>query len=371
MQTNERLACHHGAELCISDFRHKQGNFAQRCGGATSEQKRKSNSVREKPLPFQQAIDSSQLDEDSFSSSEALLPALVHVPRVAATDSTVLITGEIGTGTELVARAIHRLSYRSPQEFVRANCAAIPPERIASKLLGRQKGSRSQATQPRPGRFQLAEGGTIFLEGIGELSAESQLALLRVLQEIESEPAGGDDSIRSDVRQIAATHRDLGAATANGTFRSDLFCRLNVFPIKVPPLRERKEYIPMLAWYFLTHYAGTAGKKLPSLTGSVMDLLQSYPWPRNTRELQRVMERFVNLCEAKSFSVDAKCIPWESISARTFVRAESRELLPNEKELPEDALMEMQRNSLAGNLESPGMRNHWEYMNGEVCRRRS
>jgi formate hydrogenlyase transcriptional activator len=187
----------------------------------------------------------------------------------------------------------------------------------------------------------LAEGGTIFLEGIGKLSAESQLALLRVLQEIESESACEDDSIRSDVRLIAATHRDLEAATGNGTFRGDLFDRLIGIPIKVPPLRERKEYIPMLAWYFLTHYAGTAGKKLPSLTGSVMDLLQSYPWPGNMRELQRVMERFVNLCEAKSFSVDAKCIPWESISARTSVRVEFGELLPSEKELLEDALMEM------------------------------
>jgi len=341
MQTNERFAFRHGAGLCMSDFRHKRGHFAQRCGRATSEQKRKSNSVREEPLPFQQDIASSHLDEDIFSSSEALLPALVCVPRVAATDCTVLITGEIGTGTELVAKAIHRLSYRSPQAFVRANCAAIPPERIASELLGRQKGSRSQGTEPRPGCFQLAEGGTIFLEGIGKLSAESQLALLRVLQEIESESACEDDSIRSDVRLIAATHRDLEAATGNGTFRGDLFDRLIGIPIKVPPLRERKEYIPMLAWYFLTHYAGTAGKKLPSLTGSVMDLLQSYPWPGNMRELQRVMERFVNLCEAKSFSVDAKCIPWESISARTSVRVEFGELLPSEKELLEDALMEM------------------------------
>jgi DNA-binding NtrC family response regulator len=306
MQTNERLACHHGAELCISDFRHKQGNFAQRCGGATSEQKRKSNSVREKPLPFQQAIDSSQLDEDSFSSSEALLPALVYVPRVAATDCTVLITGEMGTGTELVARAIHRLSHRSPQAFVRVNCAAIPPERMASELLGRQKDSRSQATQPRPGRFQLAEGGTIFLEGIADLSAQAQLSLLRVLQEIESEPAG-------NVRLIAATIRDLPAATANGTFRSDLFDRLNGIPIKLPPLRERKEDIPMLVRYFLTRYAGRAGKKLPSLTRPAMDLLQSYPWPGNMRELQRVMERFVSFREAESFSVAAKCISGESI----------------------------------------------------------
>ena len=353
LQTNKQLKCRHTAELfCISDFWHKQGNVAGRSGRATGAQKRTSNNVREEPLHLQQYIDSSQLDEDIFGSSEALLPALVYVPNLAATDCTVLITGETGTGTELVARAIHRLSYRSPQAFVRVNCAAIPPERISSELLGRQKGSRSQATQPRPGRFQLAEGGTILLEGLGNLSAEAQLALLRVLQEIESQPTGCDDSIRSDVRLIATTNRDLRAALADGTFRSDLFDRLNGFPIKISPLRERKEDIPMLARYFLNRYAGRVDKTFPSLSKSAMDLLQSYPWPGNMRELQRVMERFVSLCEAESFSVAAKCIPRESISAS--IRSVSGELVPNENEFLEDALMECLRNSLAGNLESFG-----------------
>jgi transcriptional regulator with GAF, ATPase, and Fis domain len=258
----------------------------------------------------------------------------VHVPRVAATDCAVLITGEIGTGTELVAGAIHRLSHRSPQAFVRTNCAAIPPERIASELLGRQKGSRSQATQPRPGRFHLAEGRTIFWEGIGDLSAKAQLSLLRVLQEIEAEPAGG-------ARLIAATNRDLAAATANGSFRRDLFDRLNGISIKIPPLRERKEDIPMLARYFLTRYAGRAGRRLPSLTRPAVDLLQSYPWPGNMRELQRVMELFVSLYEGESCAVAAKCIPRESLSARTYVRSLSGELVPNEKKFLEDLLIEM------------------------------
>jgi DNA-binding NtrC family response regulator len=255
--------------------------------------------MEEQAPPFQRDIDSSQLDEDILSSSEALLPALAYVPRVAATDCTVLITGETGTGTELVASAIHRLSHRSPQAFVRANCAAIPPEQIASELLGLQKDSRSQATQPRPGRFQLAGWGTIFLEGIADLSAQAQLSLLRVLQQIESEPA-------ADVRLIAATSRDLANGTANGTFRRDLFDRLNGISIKVPPLRERKEDIPMLARYFLTRYAGRTGKKLPSLTRPVIDLLQSYPWPGNMREFQRVMKRFVSFCEAETFSIASK-----------------------------------------------------------------
>ena len=373
LQANKQLECRHTAELfCISDFWHKQGNVAGRSGRATGAQKRNSNNVREEPLHLQQYIDSSQLDEDIFGSSEALLPALVYVPNLAATDCTVLITGETGTGTELVARAIHRLSYRSPRAFVRVNCAAIPPERISSELLGRQKGSRSQATQLRPGRFQLAEGGTILLEGLGNLSAEAQLALLRVLQEIDSQPTGCDDSIRSDVRLIATTHRDLRAAVADGTFRSDLFDRLNGFPIKIPPLRERKEDIPMLARYFLTRYAGRAGRKLPSLTRPAMDLLKSYPWPGNMRELQRVMERFVSLCEAESFSVAAKCIPRESISARTSVRSVSGELVPDEKELLEAALMEMLAElpgSESGVIWDGGsIGEKREYVNGEVRR---
>jgi transcriptional regulator with GAF, ATPase, and Fis domain len=374
LQTNRQLECRHTAELfCISDFWHKQGNLAGRSGRATGALKRNSNNVREEPLHRQQPIDSSQLDEDIFSSSEALLPPLVHVPVVAATDCTVLITGEIGTGTELVARAIHRLSHRSSQAFVRANCSAIPPERIASELLGRQKGSRSQATQPRPGRFQLVEGGTILLEGLGSLSAEAQLALLRVLQEIESQPTGCDDSIRSDVRLIATTNRDLRAAVADGTFRSDLFDRLNGFTIKIPPLRERKADIPMLARYFLNRYAARADKTFPSLTRSAMDLLQSYPWPGNMRELQRVMERFVSLCEAESFSVAAKCIPRESISERTSIRSVSGEVVPNEKKFLEDALMEMLA-ELPGwesgvSWDEGNIGNGREDMNGEVCRR--
>jgi formate hydrogenlyase transcriptional activator len=292
-------------------------------------------------LHLQQDLDSSQLDEKIFSSSEALQRALAHVPNIAATDCTVLITGEIGTGTELVARAIHKFSRRSPRAFVRVNCAAIPPHLLASELFGLQEGNQSPVTQPRPGRFQLAEGGTIFLEGIGELSPETQYALLGVLQEIESGPVAGDHSIRPDVRLIAATNRDLRAATANGTFRRDLFHRLNPFSITVPSLRERKKDIPVLAQYFLAHYASRAGMRLPSLDGPAMALLSAYPWPGNMRELQRVIERFVALWEAGSFSIAAKVIPWEPISARTSVRSKSRELIPREKELIEPALMEM------------------------------
>lgn len=362
MHTDTQLECRHTAKLvCISDFRHKQGDAAARSSIATGAQDRNSNNFREEPTHLQHPIDSSQLDEELFGSSEMLLPALVNVPNLAATDCTVLITGEAGTGTELVAKAIHRLSYRSPRAFVRVNCATVPPQLIASEQFGRQKGSWSQATQPRPDRFQLAKGGTIFLEGLGNLSAKAQFALLQFLQEIESQFTD-DDSTQSNVRLIAATNRDLQAAVADGTFRSDLFDRLNGFPIKVPSLRERTEDIPMLAGYFLSRYARRAGKSLPGLSGPALHLLRSHPWQGNMRELQRVMERFVNLCETETLLTVEK-----SISARTFVRPVFRELRPSGKEFIEDRLMECLRYSLA--LESDvswnrqSVENNREYVN--------
>jgi formate hydrogenlyase transcriptional activator len=317
-------------------------------------QDRNSNNFREDPSHLQHPIDSSKLDEEIFGSSEMLLPALAMVPNLAATDCTVLITGEAGTGTELVAKAIHRLSNRSPREFVRVNCAAVPPQLIASEQFGRQKGSWSQATQPRPDRFQLAKGGTIFLEGLGNLSARAQLALLQFLQEIEPQPTD-DELTQSNVRLIAATSRDLHAAVADGTFRSDLFDRLNGFPLKVPSLRERTEDIPMLAGYFLNRYARRAGKPLPHLSRPALHLLRSHLWPGNMRELQSVMERFVNLCETETFLVAAKGIHLESSAARTSISSISGELRPSEKEFLEHRLMECLRHSLALESESPGM----------------
>jgi DNA-binding NtrC family response regulator len=332
-QTKKQLASHPTAELfCISHFRHKQATVAGQYGPAAGEEKPEANYVQQEPPHFPQDIDSSQLDQDIFGSSEALLPALVHVPAATATDCTVLITGEIGTGTELVARAIHKLSHHSPRAFLRVGCEAIPPQLIAPELFGRQIGSWSQATQPRPGHFQLAEGRTIVLEGIEDLSAMAQLALLRILQEIEAERASVDHSIRSNVRLIAVANHDLRTAVFAGTFRSDLFHLLNVLPIKVLPLRERKKDIPVLAQYFLTRYAVRAGKKLPSLTPPDMDLLKSYPWPCNILELQCVMERFVDLYEAERLSTDAKLIPGEPISGV---------LISNQRKLLEVALMEM------------------------------
>jgi transcriptional regulator with GAF, ATPase, and Fis domain len=229
---------------------------------------------------------------------------LSRVSKVAATDSTVLITGETGTGKELVARAIHRRSRRSSYAFVSVNCAAIPRDLIASELFGHEKGSFTGATQRRLGRFELAERGTIFLDEVGELPAETQIALLRVLQEHEFERVGGTGSIRTDVRIIAATNRNLEAAIAAGMFRSDLFYRLNVFPIEVPPLRERREDILLLVEYFIDRYARKAGKSFQSVNKKSLDMLQSYPWPGNVRELQNVIERSVIVCETENFSVD-------------------------------------------------------------------
>jgi formate hydrogenlyase transcriptional activator len=236
--------------------------------------------------------------------SAALQHVLGLVGVVAPTDATVLITGETGTGKELVARAVHRRSRRSAQAFVNVNCAAIPRDLVASELFGHEKGAFTGATHRRLGRFELADGGTIFLDEVGELLPDTQAALLRVLQEREFERVGGGSPIRLDVRVVAATNRDLKAAVANGEFREDLFYRLNVFPIEVPPLRERKDDIPVLARHFVQHYADRAGKNIRLIDKKVLDLLQSYDWPGNIRELQNIIERSVILISGHVFSVD-------------------------------------------------------------------
>ena len=227
-----------------------------------------------------------------------------QVDKVAPTDSTVLILGETGTGKELIASAIHKRSKRSAKAFIRVNCAAIPPSLIASELFGHEKGAFTGALQRRAGRFESADGGTIFLDEIGELSPETQIALLRVLQEREFERVGSSQPISIDVRVLAATNRDLEAAVAAGTFRQDLFYRLNVFPIRVPSLRERKDDIPLLVEYLVERYAKRAGKRISHIKKKTLDLFQAYDWPGNIRELQNVVERAVILCDGETFSVD-------------------------------------------------------------------
>jgi PAS domain S-box-containing protein len=255
-------------------------------------------------IVLREEIDKTSMFEQIVGTSPSLRNVLSRVSKVAPTDSSVLITGETGTGKELVARAIHRRSRRSSSAFVSVNCAAIPRDLIASELFGHEKGAFTGATQRRLGRFELAEGGTIFLDEVGELPAETQIALLRVLQEHEFERVGAAGTIRTNVRVIAATNRDLEAAIAAGTFRSDLFYRLNVFPIEMPSLRERREDIPLLVEYFIDRFARQAGKSFQALNKKSLHLLQSYPWPGNIRELQNVIERSVIVCETEKFSVD-------------------------------------------------------------------
>jgi transcriptional regulator with GAF, ATPase, and Fis domain len=268
-----------------------------------------------------------------------LKAVLSSIVKVAPTDSTVLITGETGTGKELIARAIHKRSQRDGQAFISVNCAAIPASLIASELFGHEKGAFTGALQRRQGRFELANGGTIFLDEIGELPQETQIALLRVLQERQFERVGGSRAIPTDVRIIAATNRDLAAAIGSGTFRSDLFYRLNVFPIEVPPLRRRKDDIPMLVEYFVKRYAAKARKRISKIDKSTLELCQAYHWPGNIRELQNIVERSVILCSGDTLSIERA---W--LSSQTADRPESSALTNTlqsvEKELIEKALAE-------------------------------
>ncbi|HEX4169908.1 MAG TPA: sigma-54 dependent transcriptional regulator [Bryobacteraceae bacterium] len=253
--------------------------------------------------------------------SRSLIGVLNLIRKVAPTDSTVLIEGETGTGKELIARAIHKRSRRSGRAFVSVNCAALAPALISSELFGHEKGAFTGATQRRLGRFELADGGTIFLDEVGELPPDTQVALLRVLQEREFQRLGGAQSIPVDLRVIAATNRDLKAATASGTFRDDLFYRLNVFPIESPPLRERKDDILMLVQSFVQQYASQAGKNIPSIDTKTLELFQSYSWPGNIRELQNVIERSVILGSDDLFSVDEAWRPKDSAIAALNARS--------------------------------------------------
>ena len=289
---------------------------------------------------LREQIDQAFMFEEIVGSSPALKTVLSSIVKVAPTDSTVLITGETGTGKELIARAIHKNSERADKVFISVNCASIPSSLIASELFGHEKGAFTGALQRRQGRFELAHSGTIFLDEIGELPAETQIALLRVLQERQFERVGSSRVIPTDVRIIAATNRDLAAAIAAGSFRADLFYRLNVFPIHVPPLRNRKGDIPMLVEYFVKRYAEKARKQITKIDNNALKLCQSYPWPGNIRELQNIVERSVILCAGDTFWIDEA---W--LSSQNAPRPESsgpltQNLHSYEKQLVEAALAE-------------------------------
>jgi formate hydrogenlyase transcriptional activator len=316
-------------------------------GTDIEDRKQAEERMRNENIALREEIDRFSMYESIVGSSEALYGVLSQISKVAPTDSTVLISGETGTGKELIASAIHKRSKRSAKAFIRVNCAAIPPSLIASELFGHEKGAFTGAIQRRAGRFESADGGTIFLDEIGELSPEVQIALLRVLQEREFERVGSSQPISIDVRVLAATNRDLEAAVAAGTFRQDLFYRLNVFPIRVPSLRERKDDIPLLVEYLVERYAKRAGKRIRHIKKKTLDLFQAYDWPGNIRELQNVVERAVILCDGETFSVDATWLPRKSsqLSGRQVSRAgvladDKKEFAERERKAIETALAE-------------------------------
>jgi PAS domain S-box-containing protein len=317
-------------------IRDEQGKIIRWCGLRVDidDGKRAEERTYKENLVLREEIDKVSMFEEIVGTSPALQAVLARVTKVARTDSTVLITGETGTGKELIARAIHKRSLRAARAFVSVNCAAIPRDLIASELFGHEKGAFTGALQRRLGRFELADGGTLFLDEVGELPAETQVALLRVLQEREFERMGGGQPIRTDVRVITATNRDLPAAITAGTFRSDLFYRINVFPIEIPPLRERREDIRLLVEYFIDRYSSKAGKKIRRIDKKSLDRLQSYPWPGNIRELQNVIERSVIVCDTEDFSVDESWLSHE----RSTNRPLSDEIVAQEKELIAAAL---------------------------------
>ncbi|MBI2684723.1 MAG: sigma 54-interacting transcriptional regulator [Acidobacteria bacterium] len=253
---------------------------------------------------LQSEIDSGSMYEEIIGSSPLLSRVLESVDRVAPTDATVLLTGETGTGKELVARAIHRRSARAGRAMVKVNCASLPQELIASELFGHEKGAFTGATQRRLGRFEVADGGTIFLDEIGELPPMMQIALLRVLQEREFERVGGNATIQTDVRVIAATNRDLRREVAEGRFREDLFYRLNVFPIECPALRDRREDVPLLVEYFAARFSSRMGKTIDGIDNNTLNALMAYSWPGNIRELQNVVERSVILAEGRGLRLE-------------------------------------------------------------------
>jgi formate hydrogenlyase transcriptional activator len=321
-------------------FRNDQGLVTRwyATGTDIDDRVRAEERTRNENLALREQIDRDSMFEDIVGSSEALRKVLRQVTKLASSDSTVLILGETGTGKELIARSIHKRSNRADRAFIGVNCAAIPQSLIASELFGHEKGAFTGATQRRLGRFEAANGGTIFLDEVGDLPSEIQVALLRVLQEREIERVGSNKVIPIDVRVIAATHRDLNTLVAEGKFREDLLYRLNVVPIDVPPLRERVADTPLLVEYFIDRFGKKAGKKFGTIDKKSLGLLQAYDWPGNIRELQNVIERAVILCEGETFSVDETWLRRELPVARSRPSALNRVLARQEKEMIEAAL---------------------------------
>jgi formate hydrogenlyase transcriptional activator len=328
--------------LRYNPFRDEQGRLVRwyATGTDIDDRKRAEDRTRNENVALREDIVRSSMFEEIVGSSEPLRRVLVQVSKVAPTDSTVLVLGETGTGKELIARAIHNRSKRSNRAFIRVNCAAIPPSLIASELFGHEKGSFTGATQRRLGRFESADGGTLFLDEVGDLPPETQVALLRVLQEREFERVGGSQTVSVDVRVIAATNRDLTSAAAEGKFRQDLFYRLNVFPIRLPALRERIGDISLLVGYLIDRYAQKAGKKIRNIDNKTMELFHAYDWPGNIRELQNVVERAVILSEGETFFVDETWLTRVTPKLAATSVPLLADLVEHEREMLEAALRE-------------------------------
>ena len=327
--------------LRYNPFRDEHGRLVRwyATGTDIDDRKRAEDRTRNENVALREDIVRSSMFEEIVGSSEPLRQVLVQVSKVAPTDSTVLVLGETGTGKELIARAIHNRSKRANRAFIRVNCGAISPSLIASELFGHEKGAFTGAVQRRLGRFESADGGTIFLDEVGELPAETQVALLRVLQEREFERVGGSQTVSVDVRVIAATNGDLNSTVAEGRFRQDLFYRLNVFPIRLPALRERISDISLLVGYLIDRYAQKAGKKIRNIDKRTMELFHAYDWPGNIRELQNVVERAVILSEEETFFVDEAWLTRVTPkSAPSFPLVAN--LVEHEKEILEVALRE-------------------------------
>jgi formate hydrogenlyase transcriptional activator len=323
-------------------FRNERGEVTRwyATGTDIDDRVRTEEKTRNENLALREQIDRDSMFEDIVGSSESLRKVLRQVTKLAASDSTVLILGETGTGKELIARAIHKRSGRADRAFIAVNCAAIPTSLISSELFGHEKGAFTGATQRRLGRFESANGGTIFLDEVGDLPAEIQIALLRVLQEREIERVGGGRPIPVDVRVLAATHRDLDALVAEGKFRPDLLYRLNVVPLQMPPLRERVADIPLLVEYFIDRFGKRAGKKFRTIDKKFLKAFLSYAWPGNVRELQNVIERAVILSEDDTLAVDETWLRREPAQNRARARTLDGALVRQEKEMIETALAE-------------------------------
>ena len=332
-------------------FRDEEGQVIRWYAAGTDidDRVRADERTRNENLALREQIDRDSMFEDIVGSSEALRKALRQINKVASSDSTVLVLGETGTGKELIARAIHKRSRRAERAFIGVNCAAIPPSLIASELFGHEKGAFTGATQRRLGRFESASGGTIFLDEVGDLPVEMQIALLRVLQEREIERVGGNRPIPVDVRVVAATHRDLNALVSEGKFRQDLLYRLHVVPIQMPSLRERVDDIPLLVEYFIDRFGKKAGKRFKTIDRKTIQLFEAYQWPGNVRELQNVIERAVILSDGDIFSVDETWLRAEASQPADPTVALTGALHRREKEMIEAALTES-----GGRVSGPG-----------------